>query len=190
MSQFNNLAPDPRPTGAICELVPRPRMKYACSMRISLIIVLAGLLSACGFQLRGPGALPDDLKILYVEAPEDLADEVRINLEGSDTRILDQRNDAEVILTLSDPRYARRVLSVDPDTGKEVEFALTYSLNYRAVIVDGKTLLNSRRLVIHRDYVFDPNTVIGKSREQWVLRNEMRRDAIRQILFRLQSAGG
>ena len=165
-------------------------MKYACTMRIILIIVLAGLLSACGFQLRGSSALPAGLKNLYIQAPTVLSDEVRVYLEGSDTQIQDQRTGADVVLTLSDGRYDRRVLSVDPDTGKEREFALTYSLNYRAAKIDGKTLLNSQRLIIHRDYVFDPNTVIGKSREEWVLRNEMRRDAIRQILFRLQSAGG
>jgi len=159
-------------------------------MRSVFILALASLLSACGFQLRGANVLPGDLQNLYVQAPVSLADEVRIFLDGTDTRVLNQRNGADVILTLSDDRYDRRVLSVDPNTGKEREFELSYSLNYQAKRSDGKTLLNSNRLTIRRDYVFDQDAIIGKSREAGVLRSEMRRDAIQQVLFRLQSATG
>ncbi len=159
-------------------------------MRITLIIVLAGLLSACGFQLRGSNVLPADLSNLYVQAPTNLADDVRVFLSGSDTQVLDQPKGADVILTLTDPRYDRRVISVDPSTGKEREFELTYSLTYRATKTAGKSLLNSQRLIIRRDYVFDRDAIIGKSREAGVLRAEMRRDAIQQILLRLQSASG
>ncbi len=159
-------------------------------MRITLIIVLAGLLSACGFQLRGGNVLPADLSNLYVQAPADLADDVRVYLSGTDTQVLDRPKGADVILTLSNARYDRRVISVDPSTGKEREFELTYSLDYRASKTAGKTLLNTQRLTIRRDYVFDRDAIIGKSREAGVLRTEMRRDAVRQILLRLQSAGG
>jgi LPS-assembly lipoprotein len=157
-------------------------------MRIALIIIFAGLLSACGFQLRGANILPPDLKNLYIQASEALRDEVSVFLEGTDTQILNNRKDADVILTLSDSLFDRRILSVDPNTGKEREFELIYSLNYLAKRPSGKTLLNSNRLTVRRDYVFDEDAVIGKSREQGVLRAEMRRDAVQQILFRLQSA--
>ena len=157
-------------------------------MRIALIIIFACLLSACGFQLRGATVLPADLKNLYIQAPDALRDEVRVYLDGTDTKVLDNRQGADVILTLSDSRFDRRVLSVDPNTGKEREYELIYSLNYLAKRASGKTLLNSKRLTIRRDYVFDRDAVLGKSREQGVLRTEMRRDAVQQILFRLQSA--
>jgi len=159
-------------------------------MRIALVLILTAALSACGFQLRGANVLPGDLHNLYVQAPESLMDEVRVFLDGTGTRVQKQRDGADVILTLSDDRYDRRVLSVDPATGKEREFELNYSLIYQAQRADGKTLLDSNRLTIRRDYVFDRDAIIGKSREEGVLRNEMRRDAIQQVLFRLQSATG
>lgn len=159
-------------------------------MRIALIIVLSILLNACGFQLRGANVLPANLNHLYIQAPAHLADEVRVYLAGSDTQLMKQRDGADVILTLSDDRYDRRVLSVDPSTGKDREFEITYSLNYHAQGAAGKTLVNSNRLTIKRDYVFDQDAIIGKSREEGVLRIEMRRDAIQQVLFRLQTALG
>ncbi len=157
-------------------------------MRIVLIIIFAGLLSACGFQLRGANVLPPDLKNLYIQAPVALRDEIRVYLDGTDTKVIDNRQGADVILILSDSHFDRRVLSVDPNTGKEREYELIYSLNYLAKRASGKTLLNSQRLTVRRDYVFDRDAVLGKSREQGVLRNEMLRDAVQQILFRLQSA--
>ncbi len=158
-------------------------------MRSIIIIALTMALSACGFQLRGSHVLPGDLNKLYVQAPNNLADEVRIFLEGTDTQLMNQRKGADVILSLSNARYDRRVLSVDPDTGKEREFEISYSLDYHAKGSNGKILLNTKHLTIRRDYVFDRDAIIGKSREEGVLRAEMRRDAVRQILFHLQSAG-
>jgi len=159
-------------------------------MRITFIILVAGLLSGCGFQLRGSHATPANLHKLYVQAPAGLADEVRVYLSGSGTDILSQRQGADVILTLSTDRYDRRVLSVDPQTGKEREFELSYTLGYHAQGADGKTLLEAGQLTLRRDYVFDRDAIIGKSREAGVLRTEMRRDAIQQVLLRLRSAGG
>ncbi len=157
-------------------------------MRIIFVIVLSALLSACGFQLRGANVLPANLNHLYVQAPGHLLDEVKINLAGSSTQVVKQRNSADVILTLSNDRYDRRVLSVDQATGKEREFELTYTLNYHAQDASGKTLVDSSNLSIKRDYVFDQDAIIGKSREQGVLQAEMRRDAIQQILYRLRTA--
>jgi len=49
-------------------------------------------------------------------------------------------------------------------------------------------VLGSQSVSLLRDYVFDPDAVIGKSREEGVLREEMRRDAAQQILRRIRAA--
>ena len=49
-------------------------------------------------------------------------------------------------------------------------------------------LVNRQTVSLVRDYVFDTDQVIGKSREQNVLRKEMRRDAAQRILTRLSAA--
>jgi outer membrane lipopolysaccharide assembly protein LptE/RlpB len=39
-----------------------------------------------------------------------------------------------------------------------------------------------------RDFTYDPEAIIGTSREEAVLYVEMRRDAAQQILYRLRAA--
>jgi LPS-assembly lipoprotein len=152
------------------------------------LLALTLLLSGCGFHLRGQDALPDDIRQVYVRAPGALADQIEVHLSSNAVGRARVRSDADVVLTVHSERFDRRVLSVDPDTGKEQESELLYVTVFSATRDDGTVLLERGRLSLLRDYVLDPNAVIGKSHEEGVLRDELRRDAARQILRRLGSA--
>jgi len=152
------------------------------------IVVLCSLLAGCGFQLRGAEVLPPDLGALHVSAPTVILAETEFFLEGSDTQLMPGRDGAAVVLTIGNERYDRRVLSVDPNTGKEREFELSYTVDVNAVTAGGRTLISPQSVTLLRDFVFDQDAVIGASREEIVLRDEMRRDAVQQILYRLRAA--
>lgn len=156
-------------------------------MRLA-VLVLAVLLTACGFELRGSKVLPEGLERLYLTAPVDLREQVSVYLEGTETRLVEDRGSADVLLTLSNTRFERRVLSVDPNTGKENEFQLAYSLDMSARRADGTRLVESQTITLLRDYVFDPATLLGSGREEATMRAEMKRDAVQQVLRRLQVA--
>lgn len=156
-------------------------------MRLT-IVLLAGLLAGCGFELRGANVLPPDLKNLYVVANADLAIDVENFLETSDTKLVKSRDEADVVLTIVNPRYDRRVLSVDPDTGKEREYEIVYTVDVSAVGKEGRTFIASQPLSLVRDFIYDTDAIIGASREEAVLYVEMRRDAVQQILYRLRVA--
>ena len=160
---------------------------YATPMRL-LALLLPLFLVACGFQLRGANVLPPGKNAIYLVAAEDLREQVSVFLEGSDTRLVTERGAADVVLTLNNARFDRRVLSVDPNTGKEREFELSYSLDINARQSDGSTLVASQRVTLLRDYVFDHTALIGAGQEEYVLREEMIRDAVQQVLVRLRAA--
>lgn len=164
-----------------------PAARYATCMRPAALLLVA-LLAGCGFELRGSAVLPESVGSLYVAAPEDLREEVAVYLQGSDTRLVDTRGDAAVTLTLSNPRYDRRVLSVDPTTGKEREFELSYTIDVAATAADGRVLLPLQPVGLVRDFIFDRDAIIGSSREESVLYIEMRREAVQQALRRLRAA--
>ena len=158
------------------------------SKRTVIVLTFAALISGCGFQLRGADVLPPDLSDLYISAPIQILSEVEFFLEGSDTRLVDARSDASVVLTIANERYDRRLLSVDPSTGKEREFELSYAVDVNAASKDGTSLLAQQTVVLVRDFVFDRDALLGASREETVLREEMRRDAVIQIMNRLRAA--
>ena len=173
--------------GAVRALPPARGARYASAMR-AIIVLLAGLLAGCGFELRGAAQLPPHLRDLFVVANQDLANDVAIFLETSDARLVSRRDEAQVVLTILNPRYQRRVLSVDPNTGKEREFEIVYTVDISAVDKQGRTLIAPQPLSLQRDFIFDSEAVIGTSREEVVLQVEMRRDAVQQILYRLRAA--
>jgi len=155
-----------------------------------LVCVLAVLVSACGFHLRGGRVVPQDLSKVYVSASAIVSDELRIFLEEGGAEVVSRRADAEVILDVKQESFDSRVLTVDPDTGKSREFELSYLLRFDLRRADGSVLMKSQSINLVRDHVFDEDEVIGKSREQDVLRDEMRRDAAQQVLRRMQAALG
>lgn len=148
------------------------------------------LLGACGFRPRGVVELPPELREFYVEAPAAVADELEVFLDAGGARLTDERARADAVISVHSEAYHRRVLSVDPTTGKEREFELVYTVSFAVARDDGSMLLVPQTLKLRRDYVFDADAVIGKGREESVLRDEMRRDAAQSIVRRMEAALG
>ena len=163
-------------------------MKLRYVSLIMSLVLLAGPLGGCGFQLRGDAALPEDIRSVYVNAPAELRDEIQIFLEGGGVELVNSRADADASINVTRELFDRRVLSVDPSTGKEREFELAYTVDFNVVRGNGAAVMSGQSINLLRDYVFDPDSVIGKSREENVLIEEMRRDAAQQLLRRLQSS--
>ncbi|NIR98929.1 MAG: hypothetical protein GWO03_13085 [Gammaproteobacteria bacterium] len=130
---------------------------------------------------------------LYVEGFSEYSAfgaELTSTLEGSGVRITESREEAKALLQVSKVRFHRRVLSVSPRTGKVREFELHYGLVMSVTDKEGRELVPRQRLEEVRDFVFDETDVLGKSSEQALLREEMQRDLIQQILRRLQAVAG
>jgi LPS-assembly lipoprotein len=159
------------------------------SLRSALIVLLsAALVSACGFRPRGSITLPEDFASVYVQAPIEISDELAIFLDGGGATVTESRKDADAVIRVQSENYEQRVTSVDATTGKAREFELIYTLNFSVRMKDGTTLVPSERLVVRRIYVFDPNAVIGATRNVDALRVDMRRDAAERIIRLTEAA--
>jgi len=164
-------------------------MKIACRLLgVVASLLVAAHLTGCGFELRGRASLPDDIRSVHVNAPDALRDELQIFLEGGGAELVEDGTSADVTINVNNEMYDRRVLTVDPNTGKEREFELAYSVSFNVKRANGTEVVGTQSVSLLRDYVFDPDAVIGKSREEGVLREEMRRDAAQQILRRIRAA--
>ncbi len=160
--------------------MPVPRLVV-----LSLLLVLTG----CGFQLRGDYDLPPLLERVVVTGPQFLRDELLVGLRASDVEVVGSRQEATAIIEIGRERFSERVLSVDPDTGRSREFEVALAVNFKVEAPDGAVVAPNQTVALQRDYVFDEDAILGKSRERGVLREEMRRDAAQQILLRLQGLG-
>jgi LPS-assembly lipoprotein len=152
-----------------------PLLAAAC-----LAIVLAG----CGFQMRGTATLP--FQTLYVDIPTGnaMGAELKRNLRaGTNAKLVDNKEDAEALLTHTGETRTKVILSID-DAGRVREFRLRYAFTYSLVNRKGEEIAPPQTLTISRDYTFN-NQVLAKEAEEQLLYRDMQSDLVQQVLRRL-----
>lgn len=156
-------------------------------MRQLFTLLLLISLTACGFHLRGSVQLPPALAAINVQDAKpatDIAPTLRNALKNAGTQISDS---ASMVLQLKAEQYGKRVLSVD-SSGRAQEYGLSYTVRFSLKGDKGAVWLAEESVTQTRDLRFDANAVLGTGSEESQLKAEMRRDAVSQILRRLQKA--
>lgn len=149
-----------------------------------LVIGLAALLSACGFQLRGTGDVEFALKELDVSARNaygDTVKQVREVLQDNGVRV---HSGAAYHLVLSNEQENQRTASYT-SSARTAEYELTMTLDYELRGAQN-LLLTSNQLEAQNFYAQDGNNLVGSDQEAVQLRSEMRRELVQQLVQRLQ----
>ena len=151
-----------------------------------LLISLIMMISACtGWRLRGSNTndifIGDSIYLSgQVSASYRLVEE-QLNRQNALTSLAA----AQYFLTLEKEDWDRRGASVTR-TAVTAEYELTLSLNYTVLDNNQTVLRPSTEVTITRSYTFDQNDVAGKDKEEELIRKEMRRAVVRQILQQVQ----
>lgn len=149
-----------------------------------LVIGLAVVLSACGFQLRGTGSTEITLKELDLSARDAYGDTVNLLrrvLQGSGVKIY---TGAEYKLILVSQPETQRTASYS-GSSRSAEYALTTTLNYEIHGFKDRLLL-SDHVEVEKIYVHDGNNLIGSDQEANQIRGEMRNELVQKMVVRLQ----
>jgi LPS-assembly lipoprotein len=167
------------------------RPDSAMRLRRFVLLVALGILSSCGFHLRGTGKVefPPMLSTLrvMVENSEQQNDPLLVAMKNAlrtQTNVQIEDSGDAPLLVLYGERSDSQVLSVG-STAKVEEYLLKYEVSFRLTGKEGKALAESQTVRVQRDLAFDPLNVLAKEREVQELRREMQRDAVQQILRRL-----
>ena len=149
-----------------------------------LVMGLAVLLSACGFQLRGTGTNQLTITELDVSARNAYGDTVRQLrqvLENSGVKVT---ANAPYKLVLTNEKDSQRAASY-AGNGASAEYELTTVLNYQIQGQNHLPLLNDK-LEVHKIYLQDTSNITGSDQEASMVRREMRRDLVQQMVLRLE----
>jgi len=154
-----------------------------------LIFVLGVSLVGCGFKLRGAYELPAAMQETYIDHQQvnsDLVRSLKIALKASDIKITDTKTDNVAVLKIYKETRNKRTVSVDAQ-GRAREYTLTYALRFSMIADKQKVEIAEQIIRIERDFIFDPEDVLGNSRGESQLYEEMQQDLVRLLLLRLQS---
>jgi LPS-assembly lipoprotein len=153
-----------------------------------VILIMALLLSACGYHLRGALHLPANLKNVYLEGgSEELRGQFRRAMEISSVPFASSPETAGMIVKIFDEDSQRRVLSLNSG-GTANDFELGYRFDYEIVDSKNRVLSPRQPVEIKREYYNDQLAIIAKENEELVIRNEMYQQAVRTIVNRARVA--
>jgi LPS-assembly lipoprotein len=146
------------------------------------------MLSGCGFQLQGALTMPAEMQRTYLD-PVDKHSlfhrELRLQLQAAGVQLVDTPDNSTAILSIRIDETDQRVLSV---SGRNVptEYEVYYTVEY-SLASGEKVLLSPQDITLTRDYTYDTTKVLGKSREEAVLREAVVEDLVRIVLKQISS---
>ena len=152
-----------------------------------LVTVSCGI-AACGFQLQGAFEPPAGMQRTYIASSEPYSQFLRrfeTELIAAGVELTESPGDATAIFTISFDDTSQRVLSVSA-RNVPTEYEVFYTLEYR---LDAGTanLLPQQSLTLTRDYTYDSTLVLGKAREEELLREAIVDDLVRIVMKQIST---
>ena len=149
----------------------------------------AGLLAACGFQLRGTTELPFSRIALEGFAPRSpLADELRRTLAQS-AEVVATPAQAQVVLHALTDRRERGVVA-STTAGQVRELQLRVRLEFKLTTPGGRELIPATELLLTRDMSYSETVALAKEYEEAQLLRAMQSDIVGQLMHRLARVKG
>ncbi|WP_430446927.1 MAG: LPS assembly lipoprotein LptE [Pseudomonas piscis] len=149
-----------------------------------LVMGLALVLSACGFQLRGTGTQELSIKELDLSARDAYGTTVKMMRQILESSGVDVHAGAPYKLILVNETESQRNLSYSGG-GRSAEYEISMELNYQIRTRDNLQLL-SDKLQVQKVFLHDGNNITGSDQEAVETRREMHRDLVQRMIIRLQ----
>ncbi|MGI9232501.1 MAG: LPS assembly lipoprotein LptE [Woeseiaceae bacterium] len=155
------------------------------SSRIFILVTL-GLVSSCGFQMQGALSTPAEMERTYISTVDHHSlfyRELRAQLQTAGVELVDTAGDSTATISILIDETDQRVLSVSA-RNVPTEYEVYYTVQY-AIDTAGDSLVDPQTLTITRDYTYDSTLVLGKAREEELLREAAVKDLVRIVLKKI-----
>ena len=175
-------------TNGMIELQKTPSLAY----RWVLMAVLAIALTGCGFQLRGQIDLPDSMRLIRVTSPDDTTDFVReltAQLRGNGVQLAKGTTANASVLRITRERVYREALTISQDA-RVREYIVYLEVSFDFLNADGEPMIQNEMIRLSRDYRFDEQAILGSSREEEILAEDLARSLASMIVRQLASQLG
>jgi len=150
----------------------------------ALLVFLAG----CGFQMRGARSVPAEMSRTYIETADRHSlfyRRLRADLLSADVELVESPLDASATFSILSEITGQRVLSVSARNVPR-EFQVFYTVMYN-LKTEKDTLLDSRSQTLTRDYTWEETQVLGKEKEEQLMREAIVGDLVRTVLIQLST---
>ena len=154
-------------------------------MRAIVLAVLVLALASCGFHMRGEARLSPALARVKVD-PVDVNSPLKRDLEAALTRSGVVLASDGAVVKLPTMQLVTEPLTVGR-TARVKEYRVRFKVELVILDANGKELLVKTPIELTRDYSFDETQALGAQAEEELLKKELERDMVQQVLRRLET---
>ncbi len=150
-----------------------------------LMVILAIALGGCGFQLRGQVDLPDAMRLIRVTSPDNTTDFVRelsAQLRANGVQLTNGTAPKASSLQIKRERVYREALTISQDA-RVREYILYLEVQFDFLDSEGQPIIQNEVIRLSRDYRFNDQAILGSSREEEILAEDLAR-ALASIIVR------
>jgi LPS-assembly lipoprotein len=154
----------------------------------ALAFLLLPLAAGCGFSLQGATSTPESMQRTYISTQDRFSQfyrELRRNLRAAGVEVVDSPESATATLSILFDFTEQRVLSVSA-RNVPTEFEVFYTVRY-AITSGEQSLLEPQELTLTRDYTYDSTLVLGKAKEEQLMRDAIVDDLVRIVLKQISA---
>lgn len=158
------------------------------SCRLLAAFAAAAVVGGCGFHLRSAPTVPPEMARTYIDTDDRYSlfyRRIHEGLERAGAEVVQSPVDATAEFSILADDTGQRVLSVSA-RNVPTEFEVYYTIQY-SVTNGEQTLLEPRAQTLTRDYTYDETRVLGKAREEDLMREAIVTDLVHLVLIQLSS---
>lgn len=166
-------------------------MRYqAETSRLPLLLIAVALLAGCGFHLRGSADLPAEMAVTWIKGNRPLgtlADDFSAALRLRGHRVTDREREATAVLHIIEDTIEKDVLSVDIN-GNVLEYEIRQRIRFEVLTPGNDAVVTPQTVTLSRDYIFSSTDVLGKQREEQVVRATLQENLVYLAMLRIAAA--
>ena len=160
-------------------------MRMTRVLQSLLLATLTLALTACGFALREELALPPALQKLRLDVADPfspLERDLAAALARSGATITKRPEAPRVSVPVN--ALSTQVQSIG-DAARVTEYVVRYRVEVQVFAADGSELLPRTVIELDRDFAYDETQALGAAAEEDLLRKELQREMVREIMRRI-----
>lgn len=161
-------------------------MKLKQSLFLFAVLLL---LTSCGFHLRGQTQIAPELHVLYLQTPQPygpFAVQLRRGLRSMGIVLVDSIKDAPRVLRILNDSLGQQLTAISANTQVRT-YTLTYTITFQIEDCQGVIILPPQTVSTVTTYETSVIQTLGDRDVLNTVQEEMRRDAIGQIINRLNA---
>ena len=163
-----------------------PRALLAWAMLAWLVSMVTG----CGFHPRGSSALPSVMAVTYIKSGKpygSLVSDFSEALRAYGGVVTRERSEATAVLSILSNDSEKRILSVNT-AGKVLEYETSQTIRFTVMTADNVPFIEEQEVSMRRDYLFISTDILGKEREDRVVRETLQRNLVNLAMLRITAA--